>query len=578
MSSSNLGQTQQEVFVYLHYTGRRLLIANGTIMRFFILSLFYLTLSVVTRAQECMPSPGAPIFLEDFGSGSNPGPAVPQGTTTYTYGSTNTGGYVVTNTTDLDPNFWHKGVDHTEGDINGYMLLFNVSEGPGIFYQKTITGLCPNTNYIFSYHVANVVIPIACIGDARKPNVRTTVINPADSTIQVSTRTKEIFFSSFLTWREYAIPFRTGPEQTSALVQLINAGISGCGGDLAIDDISLRLCNVQLEQSFDLCDLPDGSLTVGSNTYTEPGTYLDFFPVPNSCNDTVVTTTLTGTTRLLPTLRYTFCEGDVLEVDGRRFTSSASFVDTLAGATPDCPRFQPYEIKAQPLLSFEQEVTLCHGDSLRVGNNWYTRAGTYIDSLSTPSGCDSIVITSINTGEIAVEISPPMAEVEQGQSLQLMSSVSFSSSYTLSWQPQEVFSCSDCPDPVLQASSSGVFQLTATDLPSGCADSAVIEVSVLACDQVFVPNAFSPNGDGVNDRLSVFTNSCFTRLLSWRIFDRWGALIYEVREQSLDNELLGWDGQVNGQPAEQGVYIYQLIMERSNGMQKAVRGDVMLVR
>jgi gliding motility-associated-like protein len=547
-------------------------------MRFFFFGLLCLCVQHFILAQECMPSPEPPIFVENFGSGSNPGPALASGTTTYSYGSTQSGSYVVSNTTNLDPYFWHDGLDHTEGDTDGYMLIFNASEGPGIFYQQAFTDLCPNTNYIFAAYIANVVVPTGCIGVAIQPNIRFTVIDPSDGTTQASTSTGGIFYDSFLTWRDYNIRFRTGPEQTSALVQLSNNAPAGCGNDLAIDDISLHLCNVQREQSFDLCDLPGGSLVAGDNTYTEAGVYLDALPVPNSCNDTLITTTLTGTTRLLPTLRYSFCEGDSLEVDDRIFTESVSFVDTLPGTLPNCPQYQPYEIIAQSQLSFTQAITLCSGDSLQVGNNWYSNAGTYLDSLATVTGCDSVVITTINTGEIEVDLNPTTVEVELGQSVQLISSVSLSSSFTLSWLPQEGLSCVDCPNPILQPTYSGLYQLFATDISSGCVDSTAVQVTVKTCDKIYVPNAFSPDFDEVNDRLGLFTQDCFTRLVSWRIFDRWGGLVYEITDQVLSGNFIGWDGQVNGQPADQGTYGYQIVLERNNGSRKEMRGGVVLLR
>lgn len=547
-------------------------------MRLFILGLWCLCLSCFLQAQDCLPDPGPALFLEDFGSGPNPGPALPPGTTTYNFGSTNTGRYVVSNTTGLNPGFWHDGPDRTEGDTNGYMVIFNPSEGEGTFYQKTFTGLCPNTDYIFSCHIANLAIPTACIGIALKPRVRFDVIDTRNDATQFSEETIEVFYRSFLTWEEYGIQFRTDPDQTEAHIQMVNIGGSGCGNDLAIDDISLRLCNVQVDQALDLCDLPGGSLTVGENTYTEAGTYFDILPVPNSCNDTLITTTLMGETRVLSAQVYTFCQGDTLELDNQFYTSSTSIVDTLPSEFADCPRFQTYEIIAQPLQTFQQTIALCNGDSLQVGNSWYTSAGTYIDTLATPAGCDSVVFTTINTGGIRVSLEPENLEVELGQSVQLMTTVSLSDSYALSWQPSEAFSCDDCLDPLFQPSSSGVYQLIATDLTSGCTDSTRIEVKVQACDKVFVPTAFSPNGDGLNDRLGLFTQDCFTRLISWRIFDRWGAQVFELLDIPLNEDVIGWDGQVRGQLANRGVYIFQLILEQGDGTAIEIRGDVLLMR
>lgn len=547
-------------------------------MRLFILGLWCLSLSIFLQAQDCLPDPGPALFLEDFGSGPNPGPALPPGTTSYIYGSINTGNYVVSNTTGLDPGFWHDGPDRTEGDTNGYMVIFNPSQGEGIFYQRTFPNLCPNTDYVFSCYIANLAVPTACIGIALKPRVRFDVIDTRNDAVQFSKETIEVFYRSFLTWEEYNIQFRTEADQTEAHIQMVNIGGGGCGNDLAIDDISLRLCNVQIDQTFDLCDLPSGSLTVGGKIYTEAGSYFDTLPVPNSCNDTLIITTLMGETRVLSAEVFTFCQGDTLELDNQFYTSSTSIIDTLPGEFADCPRFQTYDIIAQPLQSVQQTVTLCNGDSLRVGDNWYTSAGTYIDTLATPAGCDSVVFTTINTGGIAVDLEPANLEVELGQSIQLMTTVSRSDSYSLSWQPPEAFSCNDCLNPLFQPSSSGVYQIIATDLPSGCIDSTRIEVKVQACDKVFVPTAFSPNGDGLNDRLGFFTQDCFTRLISWRIFDRWGAQVFELSDIPLAGDVVGWDGQVRGQLANRGVYIFQLILEQGDGTPIELRGDVLLMR
>ncbi|MEL6971741.1 MAG: hypothetical protein AAFO02_16360, partial [Bacteroidota bacterium] len=226
-------------------------------MRFSILGLLCLCLLRSLGAQECVPDPGPPLFFEDFGSGPNPGPPLEDGLTTFAYGSIDEGRYVVSNTTALNLANWHDGVDNTDGDTDGYMLIFNATDGPGVFYQMTFTDLCPNTDYIAIYHVANVSLPGACIGFAERPNVRISALDPANEAVQFTETTGEIWYSSLLTWWEYSLRFRTDDDQTSVLIRLANEAPGGCGNDLAIDDVSLHLCNLEIEQTFDLCDLPD---------------------------------------------------------------------------------------------------------------------------------------------------------------------------------------------------------------------------------------------------------------------------------------------------------------------------------
>ncbi|RME95534.1 MAG: gliding motility-associated C-terminal domain-containing protein [Bacteroidetes bacterium] len=549
-------------------------------IRFYLLvSLLQFWVATLLRAQECVADPGPAVFFEDFGSGPNPGLAPSSGSIGFIFGTTNPNGYIVANRSGREDQLWHDGPDHTEGDTDGYMLLFNASDGPSAFYRSTFTGLCPTTDYIFTCYLANLMVPTSCIGNPVHPEVRFTAIDPSDETVLLSTTTRQILVRSRLEWHEFSFRFRTRPNQSEVYIQLTNEAPGGCGNALGMDDLSLSLCNIQQTQTLDLCDTPDGRIQVGSSIYTTPGTYLDALPLPNSCNDTLITTIINGEQRRLPSLRYTFCQGDVLEVAGRTFTSSASFVDTLPGPSADCPFYQAYEISAQAPQTYPQDIILCPGESIRVGTKVYAQAGVYIDSLLTAAGCDSVVITSVQTPTIQVEVIPDILSIELGQRAVLNASVQGTTDFVLTWQGPGGLSCTDCASPLLVAQASGPYQLIATDLDSGCSDSAVVVVSVLNCEEVFIPNAFSPNFDQFNDQLELFTEDCFTRLISWRIFDRWGAQVYEVIDNPLSGHRFpGWDGFVRGQPAPQGVYSYQLLLERDNGTLKKVSGEVVLLR
>lgn len=548
-------------------------------MRFYFLVVLLVGIVQWSLTQECEPDPGPPIFYDDFDSGANPGLSLPGGSTTFVYESVEDGGYVVSNTTNLITGFWHDGEDYTLGDVLGYALLYNGTDGPEQFYERTFEDLCPNTDYIFSAYLTNLAVPTACIGDAIKPDVRFSAFEPGEVASFATVTTGEIFWDSFLTWEIYYFRFRTGPEQTTVLIRMTNNNFQGsCGNDLGIDDVSLRLCNPPAEQAFEICDLPGGNITVGDNTYTEPGTYLDRLPIPATCNDTLMTTVLTGDTRRQPTIQYVFCQGESVEVFGQIFTSSFSFVDTLPGPMPDCPLFQPYQIIEQAPPVVFQDIPICNGQAITVGSNAYTDPGTYTDTLSTLQGCDSIVITTITTDGIAIEVSPHTAMIAEGQEVSITSTVSISDSFQLSWQPAADFSCTDCLDPVLTPSNPEIYRVTATDIPSGCSATAAIEVSFSACENVYLPNAFSPNQDGVNDRLELFATDCFTRIISWRIYNRWGQVVYEVNDRPLDISFRGWNGRVNDEFASQGVFSYHLVLERVGGTRKEMIGEVVVVR
>ena len=90
-------------------------------------------------------------------------------------------------------------------------------------------------------------------------------------------------------------------------------------------------------------------------------------------------------------------------------------------------------------------------------------------------------------------------------------------------------------------------------------------------NEIFVPNAFTPNGDGKNDVLLVYGNTIATMDLV--IFDQWGELLFEST-----NQAKGWDGIFKGKPQPVGVYVYVLKAVRTDGISITKKGAINLIR
>jgi gliding motility-associated-like protein len=106
---------------------------------------------------------------------------------------------------------------------------------------------------------------------------------------------------------------------------------------------------------------------------------------------------------------------------------------------------------------------------------------------------------------------------------------------------------------------------------SECSLDTIIEVTGTSCN-IFIPNAFSPNGDGVNETLFPFFDPALFQLLQFQIFDRWGNNVFKC-----DN-LCEWDGYSFGEPSPAGVYVYLLQVQDENGTVSEMSGDVTLMR
>jgi len=103
-----------------------------------------------------------------------------------------------------------------------------------------------------------------------------------------------------------------------------------------------------------------------------------------------------------------------------------------------------------------------------------------------------------------------------------------------------------------------------------CYDTLTKQICV--SDQIyFIPDIFSPNGDGVNDIL--FVRSSEVEELNFRVFDRWGKMVFE--SSSVDQ---GWDGTFKGKNLEAGVYFYYVYMKLVSGEELNEKGDVTIKR
>ena len=112
----------------------------------------------------------------------------------------------------------------------------------------------------------------------------------------------------------------------------------------------------------------------------------------------------------------------------------------------------------------------------------------------------------------------------------------------------------------------------------GCLASDGFSLAIILGD-IYAPNAFSPNDDGVNDSFTLYSDNGSGEIIEQlQVFDRWGALIFETREARLNDELSGWDGSFNGKPMVPGVYTYHGKIRFGNGETRDVKGDVALIR
>jgi gliding motility-associated-like protein len=144
----------------------------------------------------------------------------------------------------------------------------------------------------------------------------------------------------------------------------------------------------------------------------------------------------------------------------------------------------------------------------------------------------------------------------------------------LEWSSAAVLSCKHCTDPVARPDhDEWVFCSVLGE--DGCEAFDTLLLRVFE-QRVYAPNAFSPNGDQVNDFFTLFGNMERIRILE--IFDRWGNRMFVREDFEGNRQELGWSGRTNGQSCLPGTYLFRAVVQFSQGSDRHLSGDLTIVR
>ena len=216
-------------------------------------------------------------------------------------------------------------------------------------------------------------------------------------------------------------------------------------------------------------------------------------------------------------------------------------------------------------------------------------AGQHVIAIEDQLGCQYIDTIVVNQPEqLSVAFNPNQVTVELGDSLQLTPIVTSTKPITgYEWLPAKGLSDNKIESPyVLTATRTErdmrddtEFILTVTDT-SGCKAEGTIFVELDRNRNFYIPNAFSPNGDGRNDEFRVFGCKGVKTINYARMFDRWGNQILEAKGIVPDcaGGTIVWDGLLSSKLANQGVYVYIIEVEFLDDVKLLYRGDVGLIR
>lgn len=145
------------------------------------------------------------------------------------------------------------------------------------------------------------------------------------------------------------------------------------------------------------------------------------------------------------------------------------------------------------------------------------------------------------------------------------------------WSPSADLSCASCPEPVATIRKDITYAVTGTTY-FGCSGSDTIRIRTFCKDaQVYIPNGFSPDGDGINDVFMV-RGSGIMQVKSIRVFSRWGDIVFERINVLPNDPASGWDGRVRGVVKGPDVFAYTVEVVCDNGTPYVFKGNVTLLK
>ncbi|GGA94428.1 PKD domain-containing protein [Puia dinghuensis] len=202
----------------------------------------------------------------------------------------------------------------------------------------------------------------------------------------------------------------------------------------------------------------------------------------------------------------------------------------------------------------------------------------YILTVTDTLGCPKPVSDSVLVTVISKVIVNPGNDtaVVVGEALQLQATSTDSALVSFSWNPADWLSNAAIADPIATITSSSVdsvvYVVTATT-PQGCSGSGKIRVLVYkTLPDIFMPNAFTPNGDGKNDVYRPILAG-ISSLDYFRIFNRWGQEVFATTQNGK-----GWDGMLGGHREEAGTFVYMVQGKDYMGKVHTKKGTFILVR
>jgi len=204
-------------------------------------------------------------------------------------------------------------------------------------------------------------------------------------------------------------------------------------------------------------------------------------------------------------------------------------------------------------------------------------AGNYTLSIQDIEGCElDTFFTLLDPSPLYIDLGEDVL-IQLGEEAILDPWVPGDPFFNFVWGENPFLACDSCYVQTVKPHRTSSFSIRIED-ESGCVAEDQKTIFVEEGNLIFVPTAFSPDGDGANDFLEIFSSIAVEEIESFLIFDRWGEVVHERNNFMPGDPGNGWDGRLNGKPMNPAVFVYVAKVKLVNGANKIFKGSITLMR
>ncbi len=303
---------------------------------------------------------------------------------------------------------------------------------------------------------------------------------------------------------------------------------------------------------------------------------------------------------------YTYLWEDGITTNNRQNLATGIYEVTVVDAN-NCTKATTFELSTNEVLGvdFQTTNTSCAGEENGQiiiehlpnanGTTEYSLDGNIFHPIGAlpftignlPTGAYQLFVQDENDCQTSRNFTIPIVKEHQlslgddqdlslGDSLILIPTANFDIT-RFEWTATTPLVCTDCSTLGLIPTQDENYTLTAYDT-NGCSISATTNVRIRKDSQVFLPNVFSPNGDGLHDRYQIFSGNSVQNIDQFQVFDYEGRLMYQANDRQPNDPSIGWDGRFNGRDMLPAVFVVLVEVTLIDGTTKNYRQTMTLIK